>query len=292
MNITQIKYFLELAKTLNFSAAASALYISQPALSRQVSALENELQIRLFERSTKHVRLTKAGKALSEDLAVIMTELEFALKKAKVLHDGEKKSLRIGIFDTPVINDFWSDVYKTLIGIEPALEIEVIRGNFTELMDHFIDGIYDIILTLDHTCLKEKFPFCYKRLFYRKYAIIYSKDSEFGKLKELKFSDFDDKNLYVVDNEGNIQRVLAELASVGIMKPRIQKVDSTLTLLTYLEAGSGFALIDENIVQYGSTLRAFSKDNCFLGTYITAVWKKENSFVNRMMEVYDKYALD
>ena len=85
MNITQIKYFLELAKTLNFSAAASSLYISQPALSRQVSALENELQIRLFERSTKHVRLTKAGKALSEDLAVIMTELEFALKKAKVL---------------------------------------------------------------------------------------------------------------------------------------------------------------------------------------------------------------
>lgn len=288
VNITQIRYFLELAKKLNFCNAAASLFISQPALSRQISSLENELHIQLFERNTKHVSLTKAGKSLYEDLSAIMTELDFALKKAKVLHEGEKKNIRIGIFDTPLINDFWPDIYRSLTNYCPALEIEVIRENFTELFNNFIDGLYDLILTLDHTCLNEKFPFCFKRLLYRKYAIIYSVNSEFNQIEDLQFKDFDNKNVYIVNNKGNIQRVLAELASVGIMKPKVQKVDSTLTLLAYLESGKGFALIDENMVQYNNCLRAFSKNNCFSGTYVTAVWKKEMTFIHEIISCYDK----
>lgn len=288
MNITQIKYFLELAKIQNFCTAASSLYISQPALSRQISALENELQIRLFDRNTKHTNLTKAGRSLYEDLSIIMTELDFALKKAKVLHDGKQNLLRIGIFDAPYINDFWITFYKTLLKIDPSLEIEVVRGNFTDLYNDFVNELYDLILTLDHTLLMSKFPFCYKRLFYREYAIIYSKDSEFGKMERLDFRDFDHKNVYVVDNERNIERVLSELASVGILNPKIQRVSNSLTVSTYLEAGNGFALIDKNIVQYNDSLRAFSGGGCFSGTYVTAVWRKESLPVQKIMAAYDK----
>lgn len=94
---------------------------------------------------------------------------------AKVLHDGKQNLLRIGIFDAPVITDFWTTFHKTLLEIDPFLELEVVRGNFTDLYHDFVNESYDLILTLDHTLLMNKFPFCYKRLFYRKYAIIYSK---------------------------------------------------------------------------------------------------------------------
>ena len=53
MNSLQIKYFLTAARTLNFTEAAAQLYISQPALSQQISALEKELNMQLFIRSKK-----------------------------------------------------------------------------------------------------------------------------------------------------------------------------------------------------------------------------------------------
>ena len=56
MTIHQIECFLEAAKTLNFTEAASRLYISQQGLSRQIASLEKELELRLFDRTTRDVR--------------------------------------------------------------------------------------------------------------------------------------------------------------------------------------------------------------------------------------------
>ena len=64
MNLIQIKYFLEVAECLNFTAAAARLFVSQQCVSKQVAKLEREIGVRLFERSTAKVALTDAGKLL------------------------------------------------------------------------------------------------------------------------------------------------------------------------------------------------------------------------------------
>ncbi len=61
MTIHQIECFLEAARTLNFTEAANHLYISQQGLSRQIASLEKELELRLFDRTTRDVRLTRSG---------------------------------------------------------------------------------------------------------------------------------------------------------------------------------------------------------------------------------------
>lgn len=61
MTITQIKYFITTAKCLNFTKAASQLYITQPALSRQIAAIEAELNMQLFVRNNRTVKLTPAA---------------------------------------------------------------------------------------------------------------------------------------------------------------------------------------------------------------------------------------
>ena len=68
MNSTQIKCFLALSETLNFTKAASRLYLTQPALSRQIVTLEQELNTLLFIRDSKNVSLTPAGALLSSEL--------------------------------------------------------------------------------------------------------------------------------------------------------------------------------------------------------------------------------
>ena len=67
MTFTQLRCFIEVARQLNFARAAETLYISQPAVSRQIHALENELGVRLFDRTRHVVALTSAGESFYHD---------------------------------------------------------------------------------------------------------------------------------------------------------------------------------------------------------------------------------
>ena len=64
MEIRQLKYFLKVAETLNFSEASRKLYITQSTLSQQISHLEQEIGLPLFERNSHEVYLTEAGKEI------------------------------------------------------------------------------------------------------------------------------------------------------------------------------------------------------------------------------------
>ena len=64
MTIAQIKYFVTVAKCLSFTKAAEQLFVSQPALSRHIKNMEEELNIQLFVRTSNGIRLTPAGSSL------------------------------------------------------------------------------------------------------------------------------------------------------------------------------------------------------------------------------------
>ena len=66
MTFNQIKYFVTVAECLSFTEAAKCLFITQPALSRQINAMEEELGTRLFEKRGRNVVLTKYGKVFQE----------------------------------------------------------------------------------------------------------------------------------------------------------------------------------------------------------------------------------
>jgi len=62
MDIKQIEYFVSIVETGSFGSAAEELYISQPSLSKQIIALEKELEVKLFDRSKRKIVLTDAGR--------------------------------------------------------------------------------------------------------------------------------------------------------------------------------------------------------------------------------------
>ena len=85
MNLNQLHYFVETANQLSFSKAADNLFISQPALSRQIQALEETLGVRLFERSNRGLTLTPAGQLLLDESSGIFRkerELLYRLRSA------------------------------------------------------------------------------------------------------------------------------------------------------------------------------------------------------------------
>lgn len=95
LRIDYIREFVKLADTMSFSKASEDLFISQPSLSRHISLLEAELGVRLVERSTRSVALTRSGTELYRDFSELLEAERSILEHAKALSSGYQGHLRI-----------------------------------------------------------------------------------------------------------------------------------------------------------------------------------------------------
>jgi DNA-binding transcriptional LysR family regulator len=100
MELRQIRSFLSVAETLHFGRTAEMVHLSQPALSLQIRALEDEIGVRLFERNRRKTALTAAGVAFRDDATGALLRLDQAVRKAKLAADGKLGILRIGFIST------------------------------------------------------------------------------------------------------------------------------------------------------------------------------------------------
>src|SRR2546425_9543722 len=88
MELRHLRYFVAVAEAENISRAALKLHVSQPALSRQVRDLEDELGFLLLERGAKSVRLTEAGRAFLTEARAVLQRSEDAVKAARTVAAG------------------------------------------------------------------------------------------------------------------------------------------------------------------------------------------------------------
>ena len=96
MEFRHLKYFMAVAEELHFGKAAEKLHMAQPPLSRQIKNLEEELNVKLFERSKKMVRLTTCGTYLKEEAAKIFQHMDIMKNHIRLLREGIEGRIRIG----------------------------------------------------------------------------------------------------------------------------------------------------------------------------------------------------
>jgi len=96
MEFRQLQNFLCVASELHFSKAAEKLFIAQPALSRQIQQLEENLGVLLFERDKRNVKLTPAGEYLRDEASQVLSQLENISKRTQLIHKGEEGEIRLG----------------------------------------------------------------------------------------------------------------------------------------------------------------------------------------------------
>jgi DNA-binding transcriptional LysR family regulator len=103
VELRHLRYFLAVAEELHFGRAAEHLHIVQPALSKQIAALEKELGVRLLERTKRRVELTEAGRAFLDDARNVLTQADLAADRARSAGRGERGVLVVG-FIPPALN--------------------------------------------------------------------------------------------------------------------------------------------------------------------------------------------
>lgn len=135
MELRHLRYFVAVAELENVTRAARKLHVSQPALSRQVRDLEDELGFNLLERSAKSVRLTEAGRVFLTEAQAVLARMNDAVIAARAVARGERGEIHVGYAPSPTVellpcalhafHNLAPDVRVTLHDLSPA---EMVRG--------------------------------------------------------------------------------------------------------------------------------------------------------------------
>ncbi|TDW97291.1 LysR family transcriptional regulator [Dinghuibacter silviterrae] len=138
MDIRQLTYFRTVAEELHFNRAAQKLFIAQPALSRQVKALEEELGVRLLERDRRNVSLTPAGAYLLQATTPLLSQLADIAHRVKLVADGLDGELRIGYTGScvntvlprvlPALNRQYPRIQTYLNEMTSAAQLEALKS--------------------------------------------------------------------------------------------------------------------------------------------------------------------
>lgn len=125
MELRHLRYFRAVVDTLNFSRAAEKLRVAQPALSRQIRDLENELGVRLFDRNRVRVQLTDAGRTLAAHAAKIIAQVDIALQSVRDTRDKVGGRLMI-CNDWRLSFSLVPESIARFRALRPGVEIEIV----------------------------------------------------------------------------------------------------------------------------------------------------------------------
>ena len=129
MELRHLRYFVAVADQGSFVRAATRLHVAQPALSRQIRGLEREVGAQLLERGPRGVRLTAAGEILRQGGHSLITQLEAAMHRTHLAHDGKIGTCRIGIGRVPLASDFVTRGIAAIRARYPDIQLVVTEIN-------------------------------------------------------------------------------------------------------------------------------------------------------------------
>ncbi|RFS86254.1 hydrogen peroxide-inducible genes activator [Actinomadura spongiicola] len=143
--VAQLRAFLALAEHLHFGDAAAALRMSQPALSGAVAALEDTLETRLVERTTRKVLLTPAGRRVARRAEVVMAELDRLVEEVRAVRGPLVGPLSVGVI--PTVAPYLLPIVLPRLAKEyPKLELSVHEEQTDQIVAELLAGRLDVVL--------------------------------------------------------------------------------------------------------------------------------------------------
>ncbi|WP_433141942.1 LysR substrate-binding domain-containing protein [Actinomadura nitritigenes] len=143
--MSQLRAFLALAEHLHFRDAAAALRMSQPALSGSVAALEESLETRLVERTTRRVLLTPAGERVARRAENVLAELDRLVEEVRAVRGPLVGPLRVGVI--PTVAPYLLPVVLPRLAKEfPDLELSVHEEQTDHIVAELMAGRLDVVL--------------------------------------------------------------------------------------------------------------------------------------------------
>ncbi len=244
MEFRHLRYFLALADEGNFGRAAKRVHISQPPLTRQIRQLEEEFGARLFERTSKGVELTEAGRLFREEAVKILALAQQTAEKTRKAGRGQLGRLDVGIFGSAVLN------------VIPRLILEF-RRRYPEVEVHLhtmrrpeqIEALQEGRLTVGFVRVFPDAPdMAVETVLKERLMVAINRDNELSRHREIAVRAFADQPLILFPSAPRPSlgdHVVALCHGEGF-PPRIaQEVEDVVTSIALVSCGFGICVVPE-----------------------------------------------
>lgn len=231
---------MAVAETLNFRRAAEKLHLAQPALSAQIKALEGELGVQLFHRTTRSVELTQAGRVMLEEAGAVLAAASQAEQRVKRAEAGLVGVLRLGLI-APTANAWLADILRRFRHQFPGVQLSIFDLTTPEQLERLHAGELDAGLLRPPVSFPE---LEYKLVEESEYMLAVPSGHRLATKPRLQWRDFHDEAMVMGHpnmQHGYYDPFLAACAKAGAKPRPVQYVNDIQTKLWLISAGFGIA---------------------------------------------------
>ncbi|BDU76041.1 LysR substrate-binding domain-containing protein [Mesoterricola sediminis] len=244
MELRKLKYFIATAEELHFRKAADLVNVTQPALSKQIHELEEEIGVPLFDRTKRKVELTPAGRVFYERARVILDSANKALHEARGVGRGLVGTVRIGFLSTAAMKVLPQALARFRAAI-PTAEVDLWELSPEEQMDHLQKGFLDVGILIAEI-LDEGFEVA--ELLRTRLVAALPDTPEFRAMSEVSLKDLASYTSIVParhSRHGFYEMVMEAYQKARVKPERIQVVRMIHTGIQLVGAGLGISLVPE-----------------------------------------------
>ena len=241
MDIRTMQYYLAVVREGTISAAAEALHVAQPSLSRQMKDLEEELGVSLFERGNRKITLTEEGMVLRKRAEEMVRLMQMTEEEISSIKNHISGSVRIGAGES-ISFHYLSRAAASLAEEHPDIRFHITSGDTQDLMDELQNGLIDfavIFTDVDHT-LYQSLPLPAEDSF----GVLMPKDSPLAEKDVIHW--FDLKGLPVIVSRASLPYFTGaeDLSSLNIVATYNLIFNASLLV----EDGLGYAVCFDRLI--------------------------------------------
>ena len=278
MELTALRYFVTLAHELHFHRAAERLHITQSPLSLAIRKLEDELETRLFERTSRQVKLTAEGSFFLPEAEAVLQRAALAEKRLTEMKNSKGITFAIG-YNEPSLNSFLPGLLARCRNRHRQLKLELRELETTEQLRYLREGVLDIgfmrpagfeLAGLEH-----------RSIFQEKYHLAMTADHPLAQQEKVTAADLSGREIILFLREINpfiFDQITAALTIPGTPPPNFrQDARNKSSMLAMVKAGFGAALLPGSCCPANDPLITVKTLSAPLPPVdIMAVWRQDN----------------
>lgn len=248
MDTRQLQYFISVADYLNFTKASQKFFISQTAISQQIKALEESLNVQLFIRNNRCVKLTQAGHIFYKDAKIIIAKANEAIKNVQLSTSGYIGFLKIGIIPEHE-QAYLPKLLRNFRRDYPLIDLSIKEDNIENLNKQLEEGLLDVAFNMDfeldrYNNIKSKFLMRHPL-----YAILYKNHPLANKSKLTRASLKDESFIFIKRNKApnGFDGMISNCIDCGFSPKIIHQTDSIDIIFLMIKAEMGITIFPKYI---------------------------------------------
>lgn len=276
IELRHLKYFMAVAKELHFRKAAERLYITQPALSRQILQLEQFLGAELLTRDKRNVSLTKSGQYLYDESQFLFNHLDFVKQNIRSIQNGEEGELRIGFVGSAmqyVIPSLLRNINEESTGIHSVLTELTNQDQVDRVRKDELDLGFIRTMRLPEGLIKLD-------VFEESFCLVLPRDHAISMDSFKSVKDFQEENFILFSSQyshGYYDKILSIFEDQGFTPKVAHESVHASTIFRLVENGLGIGIVPSSLKHgFDLNIKFIDLINIPQRTTLSAIWKNDN----------------